>query len=60
MSRLGRWFFIAAFIGSAAGSYGLWFALGMPPLSLSLLINQTATAACGALIFGYAVQWVRG
>ncbi len=60
MSRLSRWFFIGASIGSAAASYGLWFALGMPSLSPSLVLDQTGAAICGALIFGYAVQRARG
>jgi len=60
MSRLNGWFFIGAFIGSAAGSSALWFALGMCSLSSGLLIDQTAAAACGALVLGYAVQRARG
>jgi hypothetical protein len=40
-------------IGSGIGSYGVWYAMGMPPLSLAVFAAIAGAAIVGSLALGY-------
>jgi hypothetical protein len=48
-------------IGASIGAFGVWFALGMPSLSVSVIALMGVAAAAGSLSLGYVVyKLVRG